>query len=126
MAHAITPDDEGKRVVHGDETVGRVVKVDHGTAYVDPDPGITEMITSKLGWGDRNEDTYPLQEESIREITDDEIRLDQSMGPGGTSSTSGGMTDTGSTGGVRDTGTHDDRPGDPADSRDDRSSDDIL
>ena len=30
---------------------------------------------SKLGWADRDEDTYPLQEESIETITDDEIRL---------------------------------------------------
>ena len=57
----------------GDAGVG--VDVEHGTAYVDPDPGITETVMSKLGWADRDEDTYPLQEESIETITDDEIRL---------------------------------------------------
>ena len=75
MASTITSSEEGKAVVHGDETVGRVTKVEHGTAYIDPDPGLTETIMSKLGWGDRDEDTYPLQEASIAEITDDEIRL---------------------------------------------------
>ena len=32
---------------------------------------------SKLGWADHDEDTYPLQEESIETITDDEIRLSE-------------------------------------------------
>lgn len=70
---------EGKKVVHGKDTVGRVVEVRHGTAYVDPDPGITETVMSKLGWADADEDTYPLQESSIEEITDDEIRLRRSL-----------------------------------------------
>lgn len=74
----LTEQDEGKEVVRGDESVGRVVEVDHGTAYVDPDPGITETIKSKLGWGDRgDEDTYPLQEASIESVTDDQIRLEE-------------------------------------------------
>ena len=79
MRTNVTEDDEGKEVVHGDQTVGRIVDVEHGTAHVDPDPGITDTIKSKLGWGDRDEDTYPLQEDSIEEITDDEIRLRGSM-----------------------------------------------
>ena len=70
---------EGKKVVHGDDTVGRVVEVRHGTAYVDPDPGITDTVMSKLGWGDADEDTYPLQEETIEDVTDDEIRLRSSL-----------------------------------------------
>ncbi|MFC6837287.1 PRC-barrel domain containing protein [Halomarina ordinaria] len=73
----ITEDDEGKKVVDArGETVGRVVDVEHGTAHVDPDPGVTDTVMSKLGWGDSDEDTYPLQEASIAEVTDDEIRLD--------------------------------------------------
>lgn len=79
MATTITDDDEGKKVVHESETVGRIVDVEHGTAHVDPDPGITDTISSKLGWGDRDEDTYPLQEDSIDEITDDEVRLKSRM-----------------------------------------------
>lgn len=68
-------EDEGKKVTHGDDTVGRIVEVDHGTAYVDPDPGLTETVKSKLGWADRDEDTYPLQEAAVEAIDDDEVRL---------------------------------------------------
>lgn len=67
-------DDEGKQVKHGDDTVGRIVEVDHGTAYVDPDPGMTETVKSKLGWADRDEDTYPLQESAVESV-DDEVQL---------------------------------------------------
>lgn len=76
MTTQITDDDEGKRVVDesGDQ-VGIVSDVQHGTAHVDPDPGITDKVKSKLGWGDRDEDTYPLQDEMVSSVTDDEIRL---------------------------------------------------
>ncbi|MFC6725890.1 PRC-barrel domain containing protein [Halobium palmae] len=79
MSHQINFDDsdEGKEVVDADgDTVGRVVSVEHGTAHVDPDPGITETVMSKLGWGDSDEETYILQEANVAEITDDEVRLD--------------------------------------------------
>lgn len=76
MAIDITEDDEGKPVVGPDgETVGRVIDVEHGTAYVEPDPGITDTVMSKLGWADADEDSYPLQEQSVERVTDDEIRL---------------------------------------------------
>jgi hypothetical protein len=90
MAHNFTEDDEGKKVVdEAGEEVGVVASVEHGTVHVEPDPGITDTISAKLGWGDRDEDTYPLQEESVESVTDDEIRL--------------GSLDTGTTG---TTGTH--------------------
>jgi len=74
----LTDDDEGKRVVNqnGDE-VGMVASVEGGDAHVDPDPGITDSIKSKLGWEDADEDTYRLPSDSIQEVTDDEIRLGQ-------------------------------------------------
>lgn len=75
----ITEDDEGKPVVVGDETVGRVMSVKGGTAYVAPDPGVTETVLSKLGWSEASEEDYPLQEEAIETITDDEIRLGSSV-----------------------------------------------
>lgn len=77
----ITDDDEGKMVVRGDDEIGRVVDVEYGTAYVDPDPSITETLESKLGWGDEvgDADTYPLQEGTIEEVTDDEIRLESTL-----------------------------------------------
>ena len=72
----ITDDDEGKPVVNVDgDTVGRIVEVDHGTAYVEPDPGLTDTVLSKLGWADADEEAYPLQEASIGRVTDDEVRL---------------------------------------------------
>ncbi len=76
MTTQITDDDEGKKVVdNSGDQVGIVSDVQHGTAHVDPDPGITDKVKSKLGWGDRDEDTYPLQDEMIASVTDDEVRL---------------------------------------------------
>ncbi|MFC6824476.1 PRC-barrel domain containing protein [Halopelagius fulvigenes] len=76
MVVDVTDSEEGKDVVNerGDK-IGIVSDVRHGTAYVEPDPGITDEIKAKLGWGDVDDDNYPLQEARIREITDDEIRL---------------------------------------------------
>ena len=72
----LTDEDEGKRVVNanGDE-IGMVSEVRGGTAYVDPDPGMTDRIKSKLGWGEGDADDYPLDREKIEEVTGDEIRL---------------------------------------------------
>ncbi|MFO7925578.1 MAG: PRC-barrel domain containing protein [Halobacteriota archaeon] len=72
----ITDDDEGKRVLNanGDE-IGMVTEVKDGKAYVDPDPGITDKLRSKLGWGDADEDDYILERDRIDTITDDEVRL---------------------------------------------------
>lgn len=71
-----TDDDVGKSVVdERGEQIGVVSAVEHGTARVDPDPGITDKIKATLGWEDTDEDTYPLQESAIEQVTDDEIRL---------------------------------------------------
>jgi hypothetical protein len=72
-----TDDDVGKTVVNGDgNDVGIVSAVRHGTAYVDPDPGITTKITAALGWENIDDDDgYPLQEEAVATVTEDEIRL---------------------------------------------------
>lgn len=81
MQQTITEEDEGKKVVRGDDTVGRIVDVEHGTAYVDPDPGLTETLMSKLGWGDEagDKDTYPLQESAIERRDDDAIHLKEHL-----------------------------------------------
>lgn len=73
----LTEEDEGKHVknAHGDE-VGLVVSVEHGQAQVEPDPGITDSIRSKLGWGDSgDEGTYELSPSNIESVTDDAIIL---------------------------------------------------
>lgn len=75
----ITDDDEGKNVVIDGEQVGIVSEVRGGRAYVEPDPSMTDSIKSKLGWGEANEDTYPISDDTISEVTDDEIRLTSTM-----------------------------------------------
>lgn len=70
--------DEGKRVVNSSgETVGRIVDVRGGVAYIDPDPDIMDTVEAKLGWGDATDDpnSYPLRMSDVLEITDDEVRL---------------------------------------------------
>jgi hypothetical protein len=76
MTMSVSDSEEGKAVVdaNGDQ-IGIVSEVRHGTAYVDPDPGLTDKVKTKLGWNDKDEEDYPLQEESIEAITDDEIKL---------------------------------------------------
>ncbi|QLG47543.1 hypothetical protein [Natrinema halophilum] len=105
MSPQFSDDDTGKRVVNADgDKIGIVADVDHGTAHVEPDPGITDTIKAKLGWGDTGEDTYPLQEESVARVTDDEVRLQSDLSGSGTT---GGMTDaetSGTTGTNRDRG----------------------
>ena len=77
QATQFTADDVGKTVVAGDgSAVGIVSAVKHGTAYVDSDPGITTKLKAALGWEDvDDEDGYPLQEEAVGTVTEDEIRL---------------------------------------------------
>ncbi|WP_311136939.1 hypothetical protein [Natronosalvus amylolyticus] len=76
MGHEVTESDIGKTVVNANgEPIGMVSAIQHGTAHVQPDPGMTDTIKAKLGWGDTSEDTYPLQVSSIDRVTDDEIHL---------------------------------------------------
>lgn len=72
----LTTADEGKDVVNATgDTIGRVVEVQHGTAHVDPDPGLTDSIMSKLGWAESDEETYQLDGSAIETVKDDEIRI---------------------------------------------------
>lgn len=73
----LTEADKGKHVINnaGNE-IGRVVEVKDGAAYVDPDPGLTDTIKSKLGWGEmKSEETYRLEPSKVDTVTDDEIRV---------------------------------------------------
>jgi len=76
MRSTITEDDEGKKVTYEGDTVARVVDVEGHTAYVEHDAGMTETIKSKLGWADHDADSIALDENAIREVTDDEVRID--------------------------------------------------
>ena len=73
----LTEADEGKHVVNASgDSIGRVVEVRGGEAHVDSDPGMTDTIKSKLGWGGaQDDDTYRLDPAHIESVTDDEIRL---------------------------------------------------
>ena len=74
----IDESDEGKTVVNaGGETIGTVVDVDNNTAHVEPDPGLTDELAAELGWGDADEETYQLDNDSVEAVTDDEIRLEE-------------------------------------------------
>jgi hypothetical protein len=76
MSTTVTDEAVGKDVVDADgDEVGIVTSVRHGTAYVDPDPGLTDEIRAKLGWETTDEEGYPLQERAVATVTDDEIRL---------------------------------------------------
>jgi hypothetical protein len=71
-----TEDDRGKPVVDAEgERVGMVAKVEGNTMYVDPHPSLTDRLKARLDWGDIDDDAYPLTDESIDAITDDEVRL---------------------------------------------------
>lgn len=72
----LTNDDVGKTVVDGSgDDVGIVARYEHGTAYVEPDPGLTTKLKTTLGWDDETEEDYPLQQAAVATVTDDQIRL---------------------------------------------------
>ncbi len=80
MEHRFTSDDEDKRVISSDgDAIGMITEVEGSTAYVDPDPGITDSVKTKLGWGESDEDTYALRDEHVETVTDDEVRLGSTM-----------------------------------------------
>lgn len=72
----ITEEDEGKPVVGAEgQELGMVEEVRGNTAYINPEPGLVDRIRSKLGWGDADEEDYTIDEQSIDQITEDEVRL---------------------------------------------------
>lgn len=76
MTHNLSEEDEGKQIVDSNgQQIGMVTTVESGTAYVDPDPDLTDSIKSTLGWGDVDQDDYKLESDQIETVTDDEIRL---------------------------------------------------
>ena len=76
----LTEEDEGKRVVNvSGDRIGVISGVRNGSAFVDPNPGITDTIKSKLGWENVDEDDYPLKHSKIDRVTDDEVRLKRDL-----------------------------------------------
>lgn len=73
---SITQDDIGKDVVTADgEKIGIISGIEDDTVFVEPEPGIADRITAKLGWEAIDEDDYRLTEDQIDAVTDDAVRL---------------------------------------------------
>ncbi|WP_049921748.1 hypothetical protein [Halopiger djelfimassiliensis] len=80
MAPSFTDDDVGKTVEKADGTaLGRVTTIEEdGTARVEPDPDIVETLKARLGWSDIGE-SFLLEADSVFEITDTRIRLEEGI-----------------------------------------------
>lgn len=83
MVAKVTEDDTGKTVVasNGDR-IGTVVEVRDGTPLVDLDDEVVHDLTSVMEWDDQDQDTFPIQESAIAEVTEDEIRLTDEFASG--------------------------------------------
>jgi hypothetical protein len=72
----VSDHDEGKPVEDRKGTkLGIVVEVVDGQLWVDPDPSITDRIQTALGWGEHDEDSYPIHPDHIARIDDDKVVL---------------------------------------------------
>ncbi|PCR89596.1 hypothetical protein [Natrinema ejinorense] len=70
----LTHEDQGKDVVdESGQQIGMVAEVEGQTAYIDPEPGLTDRLKARLDWGSHGDDDYPVDSAQITEITDDEI-----------------------------------------------------
>lgn len=76
----LTTEDEGKVLVDSEgEEFGVVTAVKDGTAYVDPDPSITDAVIQALGWGGSDDDDIEVPPEAVDTVTDEEIRVSRSL-----------------------------------------------
>ncbi|WP_201293970.1 hypothetical protein [Natronorubrum halalkaliphilum] len=77
MCTLFTDDDVGKPVENaGGDEVGIVATVDGDVARVRPASGVVDSIKSSIGWDSVAEETQPLASDSVREITEDAVRLE--------------------------------------------------
>ncbi len=66
--------DQGKDVVdESGQQIGMVAEVEGQTAYIDPEPGLTDRLKARLDWGGHGDEDYPVEAPQILEITDDEV-----------------------------------------------------
>jgi sporulation protein YlmC with PRC-barrel domain len=76
MVRNFRPEDEGMTVMTKDgDTVGTVEKTMDTELHVRPDSGLSQSIRRRLGWSERDQDTFSVQKSKVDEITDDGIRL---------------------------------------------------
>ena len=72
----LTSSDEGKDVLGPNgQLLGRIVRVEGGTAEVETDPASDDPILTQLGWANSGGETFPLQVRNVAEVTDDAVRL---------------------------------------------------
>jgi hypothetical protein len=76
MRTDFTQEDEGKPV-HDDvyEHIGKIVKVEDGTGYIDLDPSVGEEVKSALGFSNPREDVYPIHDEMVQSTAGEVVRL---------------------------------------------------
>lgn len=94
MSVTFTEDDVGKTVENADgEEVGIVAAIERETAHVEPNPGILDSIRAALGWESDTSDTVPLDEDAVREVTDDVVRLEGDLSVQGETVGTGARTE---------------------------------
>lgn len=74
----LTPNhtDKGKKVVDSSgEEIGMVSDVEDDTMYIDPHPSLTDKLRTKLDWGGRDGEDYPIEADEVLEISHDRVRL---------------------------------------------------
>ncbi|AEH37204.1 hypothetical protein [Halopiger xanaduensis] len=71
---SVSKDDQGKVVVdESGQEIGIASRIQADTVYIDPEPGLADRLKARLGWGNEDEDEYPVEPAQIKEVTDDEI-----------------------------------------------------
>ncbi|ELY89773.1 hypothetical protein [Natrinema altunense] len=70
----LSQDEQGKDVIdESGQQIGMVAEVEGQTAYVDPEPGLTDRLKARMDWGGHGDDDYPVDAAQITEITADEV-----------------------------------------------------
>lgn len=76
MVRNFQSEDEGKSVMTKDgEIVGTVEKTTNTEIHVKPDSGLSQSIRRRLGWAEKDQETFSVQKSKVQEISDDGIQL---------------------------------------------------
>jgi len=68
LGRSFTESDEGETVVSADgDRIGEIDHVEAGAAFVEPETGLVESISSALGWGD-DQSEYGLRPEQVEGV----------------------------------------------------------
>lgn len=69
-----TERDVGKPILDDeDNRLGRVAAVTGNEVEIDPNPDLLDRVKSRFGWKDRDDDTYRIDADRVRRVTDDEV-----------------------------------------------------